>query len=133
MCKSKIVGMMALIAFAMGIFLVGDVMAGEKHRLSTVYHVIKLEQMNVPGEEQHVISLSEIKGIGRNKDGKGFGEGVIIYTVCRGDVNMKAGIVSTHCYDEWTSREGDKIYSNGEGKVRIGEIGPYLEGTNIHG
>jgi hypothetical protein len=130
MSKSKIVAMMALIAFTMGILLVGDVVAGEKHRLSTVYHVIKLEQMNVPGEENHVISLSEMKGIVRNKDGKPFGEGVIIHTVYYIDMNMKAGIASGHSYDEWTDRDGDKIYSDGEGKLKMGELGPYLEGRN---
>ncbi len=129
MSKSKIVGIMALIGFAMGVLLVGKAVAGEKHRLSIVYHTIKAEQMNVPGEEGHVIGLSEVKGIVRNKDGKPFGEGVIIHTVCYSDSNMKAGIWSGHCYDEWIDRGGDKFYCIGEGKLKTGEIGPYLGGT----
>jgi hypothetical protein len=129
MSKSKIVGIMALIAFAMGIFLVGDAVAGEKHRLSTVYHVIKWEQMNVPAEEGHVIALWDAKGITRNKDGKRFGEGVIIHTVGSFDFNMKTGIGFAHFYDEWTDRDGHKIYSKGEGKSKIGEMGPW-GGTN---
>ena len=132
MSKSKIVGIMALIAFAVGIFLVGNAVAGEKHRLSTVYHMIKWEQMNVPGEEGHVIALWDAKGVIRNKDGKRFGEGVIIHTVGSFDWNMKAGIVLAHFYDEWTDRDGDKIYSKSEseGKLKIGEMGPFLEGRN---
>ena len=129
MSKSKIVGIMALIVFAMGIFLVGNAVAGEKHRLSTVYHMIKWEQMNVPAEEGHVIGLWEAKGVTRNKDGKRFGEGVIIHTVGSLDLNMKTGNgLAHHYYDEWTDRDGDKIYSNGEGKSKIGE--PFWEGRN---
>jgi hypothetical protein len=130
MSKSKIVGIVALIAFTMGIFLVGNAVAGEKHRLSTVYYTIKWEQMNVPGEEGHGIALWDAKGIIRNKDGKRFGEGVIIHTVGSLDFNMKTGIGFAHFYDEWTDRDGNKIYSNGEGKWKIGEMGPYWEGTN---
>ncbi len=130
MFKSNIVGIFTLMVFAMGIFLVGDAVAGEKHRLSTVYYTIKGQQMNIPGEEGHWIGLSEMKGVVRNKDGKRFGEGVIIHTVCYADMNMKAGIGNGYCYDEWTDRDGDKIYSNGEGKLKIGEIGPYLDGIN---
>jgi len=131
MSRSRIVGIVALIVFAVGIVLVGNAVAGEKNRLSTVYHTIKFEQLNVPGEEGHGIALSEMKGIVRNKDGKRFGEGVIIHTVCHGDLNMKAGMWSGHCFDEWIDREGDKIYSDGEGKgFKTGEMGPYLEGMN---
>ena len=130
MSKSKIVGMMALIAFAMGIFLVGNAVAGEKHRLSIVYHTVKWEQMNVPAEEGHVIALWEAKAVTRNKDGKPFGEGVIIHTVGYGELNMKAGTGSFHYYDEWTDRDGHKIYSNGEGKAKIRETGGNQDGTN---
>ena len=129
MFNKEIVGITALIVFTIGIILMGNAVAGEKHRLSIVYHTIKAEQMNVPGEEGHVIGLSEVKGIVRNKDGKRFGEGVIIHTVCYSDSNMKAGIWSGHCYDEWIGREGIKFYSTGEGKLERGEAGPYLGGT----
>jgi hypothetical protein len=130
MSKSKIVGMVALIAFAMGIVLVGDAVAGEKHKLSTVYHTVKWEQMNVPGEEGHVIAVWDGKGVTRNKDGKPFGEGLIVHTVGYFDWNMKAGIGDGHFYTELTDRDGDKIYTNGPGKQKIGEIGPYLQGTD---
>jgi hypothetical protein len=130
MSKSKIVGLMTLIAFAMGIFLVGDAAAREKYRLSTVYHTVKIEQMKVPGEEGHGIGIWEGKAVTRNKDGKPFGEGVIIHTVGYGEMNMKAGTCSDHYYDEWTDRDGDKIYSSGEGQGRIGEKEFYQEGKN---
>jgi hypothetical protein len=109
---------------------VGNAVAGEKHRLSVIYHTVKFEQMKVPGEEGHGIGLWEGKAVTRNKDGKPFGEGVIIHTVGYGDMNMKAGTWSTHYYDEWTDRDGHKIYSNGEGKGKIGETGMYEKGTN---
>ncbi len=130
MFKSNIVGIFTLMVFAVGIFTVGDAVAGEKHRLSTVYHTVKLEQMKVPGEEGHGIGLWEGKAVTRNKDGKRFGEGVVIHTVGYGDMNMKAGTLSMHYYDEWIDRDGDKIYSNGEGKGKIRETGMYEEGTN---
>ncbi len=38
MSKLKIVGMMALIAFAIGIFLVGDTLAGEKVKGRIVWY-----------------------------------------------------------------------------------------------
>ncbi len=129
MFKSKIVAMMALIVFAMAVILVGNAVAGEKHRLSIVFHTIKAEEMNAPGEDGHVIGLWEGKGIVRNKDGKPFGEGWIIHTVCYSDSNMKAGIWAGHCYDEWIDRGGDKIYTKGEGNLKTGGSGPYLGGT----
>lgn len=43
MSKSKIVGMTVLIAFAMGILLVGDVVAGEKVKGRNVWYGTKWE------------------------------------------------------------------------------------------
>ena len=66
MSKSKIVGMVALIVFAMAIFLLGDALAGESGKVggrlvchSTTSHVLK-----VPDEEGHIIMMYEGKGIG---------------------------------------------------------------------
>jgi hypothetical protein len=123
MSKSKIVGMMALIVFAMGILLVGDALAGEKHRLSVVYHTVKWEQMNVPAEEGHLIGLWDGKGVTRNKDGKPFGEGWITHSMGYADMNTKAGIGSAHFYDEWTDRDGDKIYTKSAGTMKAGRLG----------
>jgi hypothetical protein len=65
MSKSKILAMMALIAFVMGILLVGDAVAGERGKVaarevdySTAVHTLK-----VPDVEGHTIFLSEAKGI----------------------------------------------------------------------
>ena len=128
MSKLKNVGIMALIAFAVSMVLVGDAVAGEKHRLSVVYYTVKFEQMKVPGEEGHIIGLWEAKGITRNKDGKRFGEGLINYVVGYLDMNMKAGIGSGHFYEEYTDRDGNKFYGESEGKLKKGEMGPYWEG-----
>jgi hypothetical protein len=124
MSKSKIIGMMALIVFAMGIVLVGDAVAGEKHRLIGVYHTIKWEQMNIPGgEEGHVVALWEGKAVTRNKDGKRFGEGLIIRGVGYMDFNIKTGIGSGHFYEECTDQDGDKFYTDSEGgKQKIGGV-----------
>jgi hypothetical protein len=66
MSKSKILGMMALIAFAMGIFLVGDVMSGErgKNVAREVYYATTIHTLKVPDVEGHSIYLFESKGIG---------------------------------------------------------------------
>jgi len=128
MSKSKNVGIMALIAFAVSMVLVGDAVAGEKHRLSVAFYTVKLEEMKVPGEEGHVIALWEGKGIVRNKDGKRFGEGLIIHCVGNLDMNMKTGIGSGHFYQDFTDRDGNKFYAESEGKMKKGEMGPYMEG-----
>jgi hypothetical protein len=123
MSKSKTVGIMALIVFAIGILLVGDALAGEKHRLIGVYHTIKFEQMNVPGEEGRVIALWEGKAVTRNKDGKRFGEGLIIHGVGYAELNMKTGIGSGHFYEECTDQDGDKFYTDSEGRgQKIGGV-----------
>ena len=126
MSKFKIVGMMALIVFAMAIFLVGDALAGEKHRLSIVYHTVKWEQMNVPAEEGHLVGLWEGKGIIRNKDGKPFGEGWITHSVGYVDINTKTGIGSAHFYDEWIDRDGDKFCTKSAGTMKAGGPGGTL-------
>jgi hypothetical protein len=121
--------MVALISSALGIFLVADALAGEKHRLSTVFHMVKFEQMKVAGEEGHVIALWEGKGVVRNKDGHPFGEGLIDVSVGYLDFNPKTGVGSGYFYDELTDRDGNKIYTKGEGKMKKGDRGPYWEGA----
>jgi hypothetical protein len=66
MSKSKIVGIMALIIFTMGMVLVGDTLAGESGKAAgrlvsygTTFHVLK-----VPDVEGHTIMMWEAKGIG---------------------------------------------------------------------
>ncbi len=75
MSKSKIVGMMALIAFAMGILLVGDAVAGENVKARTVTHNTKCQQIDVGDEDGHVVVVGEDKGVSTNLEGKWFADG----------------------------------------------------------
>jgi len=129
MSKSKIVGIMALVAFAISIFLVGNAVAGEKHKLSAVFHQEKWEQMNVGEEEGHLIALWHGKGVIRNKEGKPFLEGAVTQPRCYIDLDSKAGLGSLYFYQEDTDRDGDKLYSKGPGTWKKGKLGPYWEGT----
>jgi hypothetical protein len=65
MSKSKIIGMVALIVFAMGILLVGDAVAGERVRAVSreVYYMTTSHTVKVPDVEGHAIHLWEAKGI----------------------------------------------------------------------
>jgi len=69
MSKFKIVGMIALIAFAMGIFWVGDAVAGERGKIIAreVEYVTTVQTLKVPDVEGHTIHLVETKGIGSNE------------------------------------------------------------------
>ena len=58
MSKFKIVGMMVLIAFAMGIFLVGDAVAAERGKVIVrqVYYITTIHTLKVPDVEGHAIT-----------------------------------------------------------------------------
>jgi hypothetical protein len=115
MSKSKIVGMMALIAFAMGIFLVGDALAGEKFKGRTVYHTLKWDPINVGDEDGHVVAAWEGKFIQMNIEG-GFGDGWAGWETCLIDQNPKTAVGSIVCYGYVSDRDGDKYYYKAEGK-----------------
>ncbi len=128
MSKSKIVGMMALIAFAMGILLVGDVVAGEKFKLRTVKYITKWEQVNVGDEEGHIVAAVEAKGITTNKGGKKFGDGWVLRFTATFDINPKAEsigggyeVLSDSTGDKWWRRWDGKLLKDGhwEGKYTI--------------
>jgi hypothetical protein len=128
MSKSKIVGMMVLIAFAMGIFLVGDAVAGEKHQFRAVMHGVKWNPVNVPDEEGHVIGSFESQGISTNLGGKAFWHGWLYHVVGLTDVNSKMGVASSYGYSVATDPDGDKIYTKWEGKKVKGD--PRGRGTS---
>ena len=75
MSKSKIVAMMPLVVFAMGILLVGNSVAGEKFKCRTAWFTTKWDPINVGDEKDHVVAVAEGKGIISNMEGKTFGEG----------------------------------------------------------
>jgi hypothetical protein len=116
MPKSKIVGMMALIAFVMGIVLVNCAVAGEKFKGRTVWYTTKWEQLIVPGEEKHLMALYESKGIDSNTEGKPFCEGSVDRFVAIYDMDLKTETGFYHGYQESTDRDGNKIYYRTEGR-----------------
>ncbi len=119
MSKSKIVGTMALIGFAMGILLVGDVVAGEKIKCRTVQHTTKWEQINVGDEKDHVVALWEAKGIVSNKEGKTFCDGWISYSQGIYDVSPKTGPIANG-YNTFIDKDGDKIFTKWDQKGLLG-------------
>ena len=110
MSKSKIVGIMALMAFITGIFLAADGGAGEKFIGRTVKHLLKWEQINVGDEEGHVIVLFEGKGISTDLQGKSYTDGWVEHEEGLFDMNNKTGAGSCQGYSEFASKEGEKIY-----------------------
>jgi len=119
---SKIIALTALITLAFGIVGLSNAMAGEKHKLRTVFYATKWEQLNVPGEEKHLIALSEAKGISMNMEGKTFGDGWVFLEVALYDIDIKTELGFGHGYGEVTDRDGDKIYYTWEGKRLRGKI-----------
>jgi hypothetical protein len=124
MSKSKIVGMMALMVFAMGIFLVGDALAGESGKIAmrevhygTTFHVQK-----VPDVEDHAIFAYEGKGIAFYEKW-----GACLVTEI-GTLDLIKGEGTAQGYSHYTFPDGPTITMKWEGK--IGAAGG--EGTWIH-
>ena len=117
MAKSKIVGMMALVAFAMGIVLVGDGLAGEKIKVRTANYRVKVETINVPGEEGHILMIYETKGISIVLQGPESFDGNTVWAGGVIDMNQKTGVGSLHGYTERTDRDGHKTLYSFEGKL----------------
>jgi len=109
MSKLKIVGIMALIAFAMGILLAGNALAGEYVKAREVMYTTKWEQINVGDEKDHVVAVGEFKGINSNMQGKTFLDGFLNYSVGYYDISPKNGLTGNG-YATYTGKDGDKIY-----------------------
>ncbi len=108
MSKSKIVAIMALIAFAMGILLVGNALAGEYFKLRAVWYTTKMDTINVGDEKDHMIGLGEQKGIFTNMQGQTFGEGFLGYCQWACDATPKG--IACDGYLTMTDKDGAKIY-----------------------
>jgi TolB-like protein len=96
--------------------LVGDVVAGEKFKGRTVWYRTKSEQINVPGEEKHLVAVREMKGIGSNTEGKAFYDRVVWECVSLTDLDLKVETGFAHGYTVGTDRDGDKIIHQWESK-----------------
>ena len=124
MSKSKIVGMITLIVFAMGIFLVGDAVAEERGKIGmreafygTAFHPLKL-----PDVEDHSIFAYEGKGIAFYEK---WGACLVTET---GTFDVLKGEGPGQGYSHYTFPDGSTITMKWEGKIRPGRA----EGTWTH-
>ena len=120
MSKLKIAGIIALIAFAMGILSVGDAVAGEKFKWRAVWYTVKSESTNVPSEEGRIIQLNERKGILTVLQGSNVMDGMAGVNVGCVDTNAKMGTGFGHGEMLFTDRDGDKMYWAWESKREKG-------------
>jgi len=132
MSKFRIAGIIALIAFAVGIVSVGNAVAGEKFKWRSVWYRLKSESVNVPGEEGWVMSVFEDKGILTVLQGSKLMDGVAGVNVLSAEANTKTGTGFGHGVILFTDRDGDKMYWAWESKMEKGiSSGPItvLRGT----
>ncbi len=116
MSKSKIVGMMALIAFAVSIFLVSNAVAGEKGKARAVFSNTKWQQIEVGDVEGHIVAVSEAVGVCTILEGNKFADGAVIRSVGLYDINTKSRTGTMRGYNEVTSLDGGKAYEEWEGQ-----------------
>ena len=109
MSKSKIVGMMALMVFAVCILLVSNTLAGEIIKGRTTWVTTKWEQINVGDEKDHVVAIGELKGINSIMQGKTFGDGWLSSARFVWNFSPTIGANSSG-YGAWTDKDGDKVY-----------------------
>jgi len=132
MSKSKIVGIMALIAFAMTILLVANAVAAEKFKWRVVWYMTKVQSVDVPGEEGRIMLIREDKGILMVLQGSKLMDGMAGVNVPSVDVNTKTGTAFGHGVILFTDRDGDKMYWSWEGKAEKGIFsgpGTFVKGT----
>lgn len=120
MSKSKFLGIMALIAFVVGILLVGNSVAAEKFKWRIVWYSVKVQSIDVPGEEGRIMAVREDKGILTVLQGSKLMDGMAAVHAPSIDVNTKTGTGFGHGTILLTNRDGDKIYCTWEGKGEKG-------------
>jgi hypothetical protein len=116
MSKSKIIGIMALIVFAMGTLLVEDVAAGERGKIMTreVLYATAVQTLKVPDVDGHAIYLIEAKGIGFSEKWGSY----LVYLTCTNDLIKGEGPVQG--YSQFTYPDGSTITEKWEGKNKGG-------------
>ena len=132
MSKSKILGIMVLVAFVMGIFLVANAVAAEKFKWRGVWYMVKVHSVDVPGEEGRIMLIREDKGILTVLQGSKLMDGMAGVNVPSVDLNTKTGTGFGHGAILFTDRDGDKMYWSYEGRVVKGSMsGPmtFVRGT----
>jgi hypothetical protein len=116
MSRFKIMALIALFTFALGLALAGDAVAGEKMKGRCNWWTVKWEQIEVGDQEGHVFAIWEGKGIGANKEGKSFHDGWIEWSSSLNDQNLKTGVGTAHGYEIVTDPDGDKIFVSWEAR-----------------
>lgn len=124
MFKSKIVAMMALIAFSISIVLVGNALAGESGKASgrLVSHSTTSHVLNVPDEKGHIIMIYEGKGIGFSEKW-----GNYLYTFM-GTLDVIKETSSSQAYLHATFPDGSTYTVKVEGKGAKGTF-TFIKGT----
>jgi len=121
MKAKRVVAFIALIALV-GLAMAGDAVAGEKSKGRSIMYTVKWEKLDVPGQEKHLVALSEAKGISSILEGKDAGDVIVLRHVEILDIDLKSGKGSSIGYGEGTDKAGDKYYYRYDGR-RIG--GPF--------
>jgi hypothetical protein len=119
MSKLKIMGMVTLIAFAMGIVLVGDAVAEEKGKVAyrSVWYITTNSTLKVPDVEGHTNILFEAKGIVFYEK---WGSALAYMT---NTSNLIKGTGTFQGYAHTTFPDGSTITLRFEGKSKGGGIG----------
>ena len=115
MSKTKIVGMMALITFAMGILLVGNAVAGERGKIAAreVFYSPTVHTLKVPDMEDHIIMMYEGKGISfPEKWGA-----CLVNTI--GIVDLVKGEGTCQGYNQYSFPDGSTMSGKWEGRVGV--------------
>jgi hypothetical protein len=117
MPTSKIVAIMALIVFAMGIALVGDALAGEKIKVqaTNVFHLSEVTSHPVEDVEGHVMILYKGEGVELQKGGE------LVSTLNRGYLDYIKGKGPFQGYTTSTYRDGSTIVSKWQGEATVSE------------
>ena len=117
MSRYKIIALMALFIFALGLALVGDALAGEKIKNRLVGYTVKWEQVEVGDQEGPVIAVAEHKGINNTVMGKTLLDGMLYRLPALCDMNLKTGVGSYGPgYSQYTDRDGDRIIVKDKGR-----------------
>ena len=130
MSKSKIVAMMALMVFAMGILLVNCAVAGERGKVADreVFHTNSFQSLKGPDIAGHTLHVMDTKGIGFTEK---WGA-CLIYT--NSVVDLVKGEWTAQGYNQHTFPDGSttvhKWDGNNKGKGASAEgTWTYIKGT----
>jgi hypothetical protein len=116
--SGKVLALFALIAFALGMAIEGDVIAGEKVSIRIYMYATKYEQLEAGDEKGHVVAIAEVVGIVDNtKIGESFLDGWAYHQSSFLDLNPESGEGSGYGYFQYIDKDGDKIFGRWEGKM----------------